>query len=79
MGFSDALKWEVKRKAHFSRLAVSKEDVISAGDSYEDIIASRRAGVLSIACLWGANDKERLLKAEPDYLAGNISEVNRWL
>lgn len=54
-------------------LDISK--TISAGDRDIDIIASRSAGIPSIACTWASQDKSALLKEESTFIADNPEEL----
>ncbi|TDG35774.1 HAD family hydrolase [Pedobacter changchengzhani] len=61
-------------------LAISKFDsepnkTLSVGDRDIDIIASNKAGAKTVACLWGATDKESLLAANPHYVARTPNDL----
>jgi HAD superfamily hydrolase (TIGR01549 family) len=45
---------------------VNYKDVYSFGDRDIDIIASNKAGVQSVACYWGANDRASLDGSNPN-------------
>jgi pyrophosphatase PpaX len=45
------------------------------GDGVFDIEAARRAGVRSVAALWGTREREALLDARPDYVAASPDRV----
>jgi pyrophosphatase PpaX len=45
------------------------------GDSSHDMIAGRRAGVQTVAALWGPFPRAELERESPDYLAGSITEL----
>lgn len=49
--------------------------VISIGDRAIDIESSKNAGIISIGCLWGSEEKELLKKSQPDYLITKPSEL----
>jgi phosphoglycolate phosphatase len=49
--------------------------VIYIGDETRDILASQAAGVRSIAVGWGFNNKELLLKHNPDYYIDSPNEL----
>lgn len=53
-----------------------KENVISIGDEAKDIIASKRAGVISIAALWGTAEMVDLLGAGPTYISKTVEELS---
>jgi phosphoglycolate phosphatase-like HAD superfamily hydrolase len=58
-----------------NKLGIAAVDTISLGDKDADIIASKKAGVKSGACLWGAEDTKCLLSSNPDYVFTNIEEI----
>lgn len=49
--------------------------VLYVGDETRDILASQAAGVKSIAVGWGFNNKELLLKHNPDYYIDTPNEL----
>lgn len=51
-----------------SRLGVSPGCCLAVGDSPADLFSSRNAGMLFAAAMWGADPKEALLGAGPDYV-----------
>lgn len=60
-------------------LECENKNVISIGDEAKDIIASRRAGVISIASLWGTSYRADLLGANPDYTAETVDALSKLL
>jgi len=56
------------------RLHDDLDNVISAGDKNIDILASKRAGIVSVGCLWGAEDKLSLINSEPDFLVESVNK-----
>ena len=51
------------------------DTVYSFGDRDVDIIASKKAGVNAIACLWGCYDQGKLLEANPDKILYGADEI----
>jgi len=49
--------------------------VLSLGDRDIDIVASIAANVPSVACVWGAVDRQSLLNSKPTYTINNASEL----
>lgn len=49
------------------RLELNARQVISVGDDAKDIVASKRASVLSVAAAWGSDSIESLRDASPDH------------
>ncbi len=60
-------------------MGVMAERAAMVGDSGIDIEAARRAGLRVAAVTWGFIPAERLRAAAPDLLAGDPSELERWL
>jgi pyrophosphatase PpaX len=58
-----------------SRLGREPEDAILVGDSPHDLVAGRRAGVRTVAALWGACTAEALRTAEPDHVLDDVGEL----
>jgi HAD superfamily hydrolase (TIGR01549 family) len=56
-------------------LDVSPDDCVSIGDSPDDIVASRSAGVQSIGALWGTKSHEALLNSNPDYICSTVDDL----
>ncbi len=51
-------------------------NILSFGDRDIDIVASKKANILTVACLWGAMDKESLLNTNPDYILNTPHEID---
>ncbi len=45
------------------------------GDTPGDIIAANRAGVLSVAALWGSDQWDELLAANPGVVCQTVSDL----
>ena len=60
-------------------LEVCPSQALYLGDSPGDIETARRAGVDGIAALWGARNRELLLRAEPDQAFESPEEFLDWL
>jgi phosphoglycolate phosphatase-like HAD superfamily hydrolase len=58
-----------------TKLSLKPDKALSFGDRDIDITASNAASVKSIACLWGANDKETLIAAKPSLTINNPIEM----
>ncbi|MEN3335819.1 MAG: pyrophosphatase PpaX [Blastocatellia bacterium] len=61
--------------AALDRLQVSREAAAYVGDSCHDIIAGRRAGVKTVAALWGPLPRTDLECERPDHLAESINDL----
>jgi phosphoglycolate phosphatase len=45
------------------------------GDSASDIRYAKRAGVQSIAATWGWQQRDRLVKENPDFIVDSVHEL----
>ena len=61
------------------KLAVSAGEAIFIGDAPVDIACGKSAGMRTIAVGWGVSSPERLMAAEPDYLAATTADLQRLL
>jgi phosphoglycolate phosphatase-like HAD superfamily hydrolase len=61
------------------KLDIEKDKVLSIGDEAKDIMASRKAGVISIAALWGTTDRGSLLQSKPDYFFETVDELTKYI
>ena len=57
------------------RLQVSKENCVYVGDSYVDIIAGKKAGMLTVGVLTGIDDYEILKKEDPDMIVDSVLDL----
>ncbi len=69
-------KTPVIRRA-LRELDVSPERVLYVGDTVDDVVSARRAGVLTVAFSRGYNSKRRLERAAPSFLIDNLIDVPR--
>ena len=61
------------------KLRVDPEDCVYVGDSRGDIIAAKKAGMVSVAVTWGYHDVSLLKEVKPDHLARNFKELGEIL
>jgi pyrophosphatase PpaX len=61
--------------AALERLQVEREAAAYVGDSCHDIVAGRRAGVKTVAALWGPMPRADLECERPDHLAESIRDL----
>lgn len=61
--------------AALEKLNVPPACAAYVGDSSHDMIAGRRAGVQTVAALWGPFPRAELERERPDYFAESISEL----
>ena len=57
------------------RLAVEPPDAAYVGDSPEDVVMARAAGVFAVGVDGGFPNAEKLRRAAPDFLAGGLPEA----
>ncbi len=55
------------------RLKIPTKDCWAVGDKPSDIIGARKAGMYTVAALWGSLDKESLKKAKPDAMFETVT------
>lgn len=72
-----------RRKPHpesmhliLQKLGLGNQNVISIGDRAMDIVASKQAGIVSVAATWGSKEVDDLLATSPDYIADNVEELD---
>ena len=56
-------------------LKVDRNNIISIGDTKEDIIASNDANVFSIASTWGTLDKGLLISSKPKFIVDTVPQL----
>ncbi|WP_440977677.1 HAD family hydrolase [Sedimentibacter sp. LTW-03] len=57
------------------KMNTQAENTISIGDDPKDIIASNKAGVISVAAIWGTHDEAALINSNPDYTCQNVDDL----
>ena len=57
------------------KLHIHPSEILSVGDSFNDIIATKKAGAKAAAFLSGTQTKAYLKKAKPDYFIKSIEET----
>lgn len=58
-----------------SRLAVAPSSCLGVGDAVADLLSARAAGMAFCAAMWGADPRDPLVAAKPDYLAESPTDV----
>lgn len=61
------------------KMNLSSDCVIYVGDESRDIEASRRVNIPVIAVSWGFQDRERLKKMSPDFLADIPADIEKFV
>ena len=61
--------------AALDRLSLRPEEAAYVGDSCHDIVAGRRAGVVTVAALWGPMPRADLECERPDHLAEAVTDL----
>lgn len=59
------------------KFKADKNKTIIIGDMYLDILAGKRAGIVTCAVTYGIGKKGDILKANPDYIVDNIIELKK--
>jgi len=59
------------------QLGCRAEDAVMVGDGAPDVLAGRRAGLVTVAVTWGFRSREELLACEPDHLVATVDELAR--
>jgi phosphoglycolate phosphatase len=62
------------RNRHYNR-----KQTWMIGDEIRDILAAKRAGINSVAVIWGLQDVSILKRYNPDYLVKDVAELRRIL
>jgi pyrophosphatase PpaX len=83
VGYRDA----PRRKPHpdpylegLARLGINAADAVSVGDSADDVVASRAAGIRTIVGVtWGTLDRDGLIASHPDAICQTVGELAAFL
>ena len=62
-------------KKALKELNVRADEAIFVGDSVNDIIAAKKAGLSSVAVSSGSASMEQLISYEPDYILGSLNDL----
>lgn len=57
------------------RLSANKEEAIIVGDMDLDIVAGKRAGIITCGVTYGIGKKEDIIKAKPDFIIDDIMNL----
>jgi len=52
-----------------------KKNIFFLGDSAIDIKTAKNAGVVSVACLWGSENKDEIINEKPDFILREVKEI----
>lgn len=58
-----------------TRLAVKPHEAVFVGDSPHDVTAGRRAGVITVAALWGPFTRQQHAAGRPDYYVKSARQI----
>lgn len=58
-----------------AQLGVTADETWYVGDSVQDVLTARNAGVRCAAVTWGFHDRDRLAAAQPTVLAKDVTEL----
>jgi len=59
------------------RLNADKEKAIIVGDMDIDIVAGKKAGIITCGVTYGMGKKEDIIKAKPDFIIDDIIDLNK--
>jgi phosphoglycolate phosphatase len=59
--------------------AIAQEQIYYIGDTAGDVREARNAGVHPVAVTWGWHTKERIMAANPDFIADTPEELRQYL
>ncbi|MDM1350939.1 HAD-IA family hydrolase [Myroides marinus] len=57
--------------------SIKPERAISFGDQHTDILASKKADIDSVACLWGNVDNNALIDSKPDIILDKSYDIKK--
>lgn len=69
--------WRIKRSVRKYRIAKDQAYVI--GDETRDIDAAKKAGVRSVAVVWGMNSRKLLRSRHPDKIVNTAEQIYDWI
>jgi HAD superfamily hydrolase (TIGR01549 family) len=61
------------------RLKIRKDESVYVGDIATDVIAAKRAGIMSIAVTYGFNSRDVLAKEHPDHIVDSPDDLFKLL
>ena len=61
------------------KLGLQPESVIYVGDEISDIYATKAANCRAVGVTWGIGSINEIDKAQPDFIAMNVSELMGWI
>lgn len=66
-------------KRLMKKMNLSQDSLIYVGDEERDIEASRKVNIPVVAVTWGYQDRERLCKMSPDFIADIPSDIEKFV
>lgn len=82
VGYHDTAKKKPSPEPYqlaLKRLNILSTEAISLGDRDIDIISSKAAGITAAACLWGTENINALIAANPEHRFNSINELFLYL
>lgn len=80
-GQEDLDQWHKPDPQYFltpaHRQKLNKNRIVVIGDSVDDIVGAHRAGLAAIACSWGWQKYEELIKVNPEAVANTPKELEQ--
>lgn len=62
-------------RAVLEEWAIDPEELVMVGDSWVDVRAGNRAGVLTVGCRYGFGDESRMLEEYPDHVVETVEDL----
>ncbi len=62
-----------------SKKEIDPKKTIYIGDQVSDIIAARKAGMISLAVTWGFDSKDSLMRKCPDFIASDPDDIIKYI
>jgi phosphoglycolate phosphatase len=77
--YGSDFKYSKKEKIDYAvdKYGIPRNRTFYIGDTVGDIVEAKMAGVLSVAVTWGWHDRDRLAKANPDFIVDAPEELLR--
>lgn len=61
------------------KINIDRKEVLYVGDSENDILTAKNAGIKSVGCLWGFRDLKTLVETNADYIISSPKELLEYI
>ena len=81
VAYRDTLAHKPSPEPYYKAMTLmnSATNIVAIGDDSKDIIAAKRAGIISIGCTWGSKNINSLRESNPDYIVEDTVEIRQVL